>query len=252
MHWKRFFRLRCMSIQSSFRSPEIHSKRRYKTCISLFIGWSKFPTNQNSRTNGIFALIPQTSFRGEPVVASRNLSCFPRPVRLVRLFINPSETSAMRHKWCACRISWGSKTFEPNRKSRKRLRRLEEVVRFRFNIQILRISESLRLYHLYHSHWESAPKNVHDQTKKTIWTVPPHDGSSPRMKSIHSMLIWRSLSPKKENARGKTATGLVGQHLCIVTEYFTKNVSCRHKKLSGIVPTPIQYATLHGGKSRIA
>ena len=64
------------------------------------------------------------------------------------------------------------------------------------------------------------------------------------------MFICRSVSPKKENTPGKTATVRVGQHLCLVTENFTQNISCRHEKLSGIVRTPIQYATLHAGQSR--
>ena len=42
--------------------------------------------------------------------------------------------------------------------------------------------------------------------KQRIWTVSPHAGSSPRIKSIHLMSFCRSLSPKKENTPGKTAT----------------------------------------------
>ena len=49
----------------------------------LLIGWRKFSANQkhcplvrSRHQNGISALVCQTSFRGKPVVASRNVGCF--------------------------------------------------------------------------------------------------------------------------------------------------------------------------------
>ena len=103
---------------------------------------------------GISAVVPLTSSRGETSGG----------VAKSRLLSQASETDAFIY-WYACRISWGSKTFEPNSKSRKRLGRLEEVARSRFNKQILRISVSIRLSSLHHSHWRSASKNVHYHTK---------------------------------------------------------------------------------------
>ena len=105
--------------------------------------------------------------------------------------------------------------------------------------------------------------------KQRTWTVPPHDGSLPRITSIHSMSFCRSLSPKKENTPGKTATARVDQHPCPVIENVTQNIRQRSTPRSlrfilleydyrdregyiHFIRTPIQYATHHRGESCIA
>ena len=82
------------------------------------------------------------------------------------------------------------------------------------------------------------------------------------------MSFCRSLSPKKENTPGKTATAHVDQHLCPVIENFTQNISTLNAAIVAVhstrirlsrslayihfIRTPIQYTTLHRGESCIA